>query len=266
MTILVQLENYYRKRGILSTNFRCKHAAECQGDLPSAPVDATRLCEVRNKFTEAHSAYVGVRYGDIFPRLLFVQLDLGTVLSDKDPGYNLASPESRTPEGLRKMRELMSERVMSGKAPMSPTVKGTNKLAAAILRGCSPEIQEDMWVSRFYARVNAVKCTMNKKRREQADDRLYDNCRERDYLRKEIEILSPDIIISMGEQAKKTVESVFHVSSEWTREQKVKLRDGKEAVWAPIYHPSSYGPYKKQEDDRNRLVERIRDFIASRDS
>ena len=264
MTILEELANHYREHGIWPVNspaFGCEHLAECRKSndgcdlLPITPLSATRSSPSswQNTFTPGHSAYAGVHYGDGVPRLLFVQLDLGTVLSKKDPGYNLVSPESRTPEGIRKMRELLLERVMNKEllAP-SPTVKGTNEVATAILREFSGDVPGDMRVSRFYSRVNAVKCTVNKKGRGQAGKCLYDNCRERNYLRGEINILKPAVIVTFGGKARRGVEHAFREDAIGQEScpgvRIIAPNSGPQIFWLHAYHPTAR--YRKGETMR----------------
>lgn len=267
MTILAELESHYRERGIWPANspaFGCGRLEECRKPkdrdepLSFTPLDATLSSPWRNTFTPGHSALVGARYEEAEPRLLFVALDLGTVLRDDDPDYNYVLPDNRGPAGIRRSHERMMRLVLSGKDPARrPTLKATSELARAILQDL-PGIPEGDDFMRFCARVNAAKCTMNKEKRAQADNRLYKNCRERNYLRGEINILAPDIIVSQGKQARLGVEHAFCVRGEWARWRSVKLESGKEAVWFPGYHPSSYGPYKRQEPQRNQFVKQIR--------
>ena len=253
MTILVQLENYYRERGIwpaAGADFGCEHLTECmipkgcEKPLDFTDPDATLSSKWRNTFTPGHSAYVGARYGDGVPRLLFVQLDLGTVLLETDPGYNLVSPESRTPEGIRKMRERLSKRIMNCDARPTSTVEGTNAMATAILRKFSKEVPDNIMASPFYARANAVKCTMNKDGREQADGHLYKNCQG--YLRGEIDRLSPAILVTHGGKARHAVERAFREEIRSGGIEKcaqpntfvIKTRDGRRMFWLNTYHPS----------------------------
>ena len=251
MTMLANLENYYRESGILSTAFQCKHERECRGHLPLTPESATSPQDAKNTFTKAKAAFVGDRYCECVPRLLFVSLDPGSALTDKDPGYNYILDESRSPEGVKKGELDRIRRNRLGKGLLSLRLHATNKMAALILGKPTDEVMC------FYAHVNTVKCSMNKKKREQADKRLFVNCRE--YLRGEIDILAPDVIITLGKEAKEGVARIFSVSPppQWAQEYKVVLRDGKEAVWFPSCHSSNYGLYKKQEEARNQFVKRI---------
>ena len=262
MTIPIQLESHYRERGIYPAtgpDFKCKHVADCRDEMPFTPLDATLSSPWRDTFTPGHSAMVGEYYEKASPRILFVALDLGTVLLDEDRDYSYVRPESRGPAAVRKNHERMVSLVLAGKSrARRPTLRRTNQLAEALLCGL-PGIPEKPGgdFMRFCARANAVKCCMNRANRAQAHKRLYENCRE--YLREEIEILAPDIIVSQGEMVKEAMEFAFSTSSEWAQEQTVTLRNGKKAAWFPSYHPSSFGPYKKQEERRNQFVHQVRE-------
>ena len=257
MTMLIKLADYYRECKILSCGFDCKHRVECQGDLKLTRPGSTDLKKIRDTFTQAKSALIGDRYGDEVPRLLFVSLDPGSVLMEegKDPDYSYVSAESRTPEGVQKGEIARAERIRARRAQPSPRLRETNKLAGCMLRKSAAE------AIHFYAHVNAVKCTMNKESSAEADKRLFRNCRE--YLRGEIDILAPDVIFTLGKQAKRGIEHAFSIEGEWACEQVVTLGSGKETAWFPSYHMSSYGPYKKQEQQRNQFVQAIRERFSN---
>ena len=263
MTMLVKLENYYRECGILSTDFRCKHLAQCQGCMPPTPADAKLPEDAENTFTEAKAAFVGEHYRECVPRLLFVSLDPGSALTSKDSEYNYISAESRLPEGVRQGEMDRAQRISHGKAKSSPRLRETNKLAALILGRPTAEVM------RFYAHTNAAKCNMNKPKRAEANILLFQNCRG--YLRGEIDILGPDVIITLGEEAKWGMSHAFGESSEFGGEQTISMPCGKQAIWFPIYSPSNYGRFYALLDDkwgpnREGLAKRIRDFISNRDS
>ena len=263
MTMLIKLENHYRGCGILSTAFSCKHESACRGGLELTSESATTLDETRGTFTPAKSAYVGEHYGDGVPRLLFVSLDPGTALSSKDRAYTYTANESRTPEGVQAGETARARRIDKYEALPSNRLRWTNRMAGRIF--C---MRDKADVMRFYAHVNAVKCTMNKKYNRKADGILFENCRE--YLRDEIDILSPDVIVTLGEEAKGGVEYAFSVESEWGREEIVRLSDGRESLWLPIYHPSNFGAFHKQRKseqwgpDWKKFAERVREFMSAR--
>ena len=255
MTMLTELEKYYRGCGIWPANssaFGCKHLDKCRRScgklLPFTSPDATELRRVQNTFTPGYSAFAGEEYGKDggVPRLLFVALDLGSVLRDDDRGFSFVKPEFRTPRGTWRVRNRIMERLMTGtdtadatgKTIRRWTVEGTNQMAACILGKSAPEVM------RCYAHVNAVKCTMNKKGRGQADGHLFMHCRN--YLRGEIDILSPDIIVTHGGKARMAVEFAFRDEARGDLIEKhgcpnafiINTRDGRRVFWLNAFHPS----------------------------
>ena len=274
MTALLQLENYYRKCGILSTDFRCRHLAECRGCLPPTPVDATTPKEAENTFTEAKAAFVGDRYCKCVPRLLFVSLDPGSVLKHSDPKYNHILPKSRTLSGVWEGNTRIMREIAKGKSIPRLRLDGTNQVAEAILRAFSG-IPQGEHAMRFYAHVNAAKCTTNKKGRKQADKELFKNCRE--YLRGEIDILSPDIIVTHGGKARRGVKHAFlRVTTAVVCKNALEIHpeNGKRLFWLHTYHPSSFGRPKfisqmEGTDGGPGLdgyAKLIHNFISNRDS
>ena len=262
--ILRDLREYYDKNKILSTNFDCKHLAKCQSCLPPTPVDATIPTDAEDTFTQAKAAFVGDRYCEHVPRLLFVSLDPGRVLTDKDSEYTYVLDENRSPDGVQKGEINRAQRIHNKQATPSTRLCWTNKMAERVL-----EKSIGSNIMRFYAHINAVKCTMNKKGSKQADDRLFEHCRE--YLLEEIDILSPDVIVTLGKQAKNGVASAFSIASKpaWGRDKAVSLPNGRTSLWLPIYHTSYFGGFHRQRNkewgpDWEQFIKRVREFMSSR--
>ena len=249
MTILIQLENYYRESGILSTDFRCKHLAKCRGCLRPTPVDATTPEEAEDTFTEAKAAFVGDRYCECAPRLLFVSLDPGGALKPNDPKYNYISPESRTLSGVWKGNARIMQCFIKGKSIPRPRLEGTNQVAEAILREF-PDIPQGEHAMRFYAHVNAAKCTTNKGGRKQANEELFKNCRE--YLQGEINALCPDIIVTHGGKARRGVKHAFRGSTieknAYPNVWVITPKSGSQIFWLNTYHPTAR--YRANETQR----------------
>ena len=257
MTMLANLENYYRECGILSTEFRCRHRAECikcqSCCKPLCPTQETEtdLLQIRNTFTEAKSAYVGKYYGETYPRLLFVSSDPGAAIYKRSNGnVCFVRAASRTPAAVQKRETTTDEDLKK-----SRHWKYTHVLANEILNLALPlsKLQD---ATLYFAHANAAKCTVNSAGKAEAPGQLFKNCKE--YLSGEIEILAPDIIITQGKWAKEGVEHAFSISSEWAREQVVTLDSGKKADWFPSYHPSNIYGYDKQEKQRTQFVEAAR--------
>ena len=232
--MLKKLENYYRRIGILSTEFSCEHLRECRGDSQN--------------FTEAKSAFIGEQYGELnLPRLLFISSDPGNAKTDVsletgEALISFASPENRTPESVRR---LVIERVRRGIKSPSQRAKSTNELARFILREFNSDVDEmdEEKLTQHFAHANSVKCCQNKKNHKQADGVLFRNCRG--YLRGEIEMLAPDILMYARKRRKEGVRFAFRNESqkEIHRMGAFEYRtpqNGKEFFWLQTPHPSSY--------------------------
>ena len=261
--LLVRLESHYRECKILSTEFACECECKCRRGLLLTPKSAPTPEEAEGTFTQAKSAYVGGCYENApalgIPRLLFVSSDPGAAVYHSRH-YNFASGESRTPASVRQI-EIEGLEGMGFKD--SRPWRCTHEMTRAIL-GLPISDSDLKKALPYFANVNAAKCCRNNKGKSETGNRaLFENCRP--YLRGEINVLAPDIIVSQGAWAKEGVEHAFSVSppSQWAREKTVTLRDGKRTVWFPSYHPSSYGPYKRQEEERNQFVKRMRDRFST---
>jgi uracil-DNA glycosylase len=95
---------------------------------------------------------------------------------------------------------------------------------------------------------------MNKKQRKKADAILFKNCRG--YLRGELEILSPDLLVTQGNEAKKAIKLLKESTSQIIDEFSsiIKL-NGKHIFWLHTYHPNNWGAFNKQRDyDKNNKV------------
>ena len=255
--MLKKLENYYRRIGILSTEFSCEHLRECRGDSQN--------------FTEAKSAFIGEKYGELnFPRLLFISSDPGGAkIRTKDGGeIDFMLPENRTPESVRR---LVIERVRRGIKSPSQRAKSTNELARFILREFNSDVDEmdEEKLTQHFAHANSVKCCENNSGKAEAKNKaLARNCRG--YLRGEIEMLAPDILITHGRKAEKGVRFAFHNESH----KEVALNAWEyttangEFFWLNTPHPSArYGIFKKQKNGKDGgpgwagYVKLIREFM-----
>ena len=229
--ISIELKSYLDSQGIAASNFNCKHYEECKGN--------------NDKFTEAKEAYIGTEYEkNRLPRVLFVSLDSGS--SD-------AEPEKRTMEAMRDWEQTECEPLTIE----TPHWYETHELAWRLLRKYDPSLQlKD--ICPYFAHTNSAKCCQNKDGRAQADNRLFENCRE--YLPKEIEILDPDIIVTQGEKARWVIEwgiykndsechkmaEPLEVRTEGCPESRIRGYSAnlisvgeKKVIWLSTYHPAA---------------------------
>lgn len=223
------------------------------------------------QFTKASSAYVGEKYesNESRCRLLFLSLDPGSDDSSDDTWprefrglwCSKDDPLRRTPEGMR-------AGVIKKDGVKRKWVHwyGTHCLAARILqeaaddpaRGRSREVckvLEDSKADRkekekklpdvtpYFAHANVVKCSIGKLKNAQAPTKMYRNCRG--YLRNEIPLLKPDIIVTQGNEAadslKLYVTELGNFSGGTDRCKRVFLCDH-EVLWIRTYHPR-YGRF-----------------------
>ena len=265
--LLVRLENYYRECGILSTDFRCRHECKCRGGLSVTPESATTQKEIVGSFTQAKSAFVGIRYGVGIPRLLFVSSDPGAAIYNRADGdsVSFAPAKSRTPSGVQN-REATTEYDLE----ISNHWKWTHKLTCAILNLRLPALED---ATPYFANLNAAKCTVNNAGNREAAA-LFKNCR--DYMPGEIEILAPNIIVAQGNKAQDGVRKFFrnkkaekNCLNAWT----VSLENGREIFWWHTAHPSSFGrpKFDRQMEGRDGgpgldgYIRMIHEFIRKRD-
>lgn len=234
------LEDFYRRSGILASDFRCAHADACRAGC--------------DNFTAAKSSFVSSGYesGEL-PRLLFLSLDAGDAYKDES---------KRTPLGVRELEE---------DRQLSTLRKGkhwylTHELAWYILR----EFKEDLQIETakgYFAHANSAKCSMGKSQNAMADYRLYENCRE--YLKPELDILRPDIVVTQGDRAKTSFLSTATVVERLGEFAAVVNLSGRRVFWLHTYHPRYFGGFyrqrKKKGDDALGWIEyagMIRKFIT----
>jgi hypothetical protein len=162
------LHQYYEQQEIaVGSKFRCPHSDECERAV------APKLLMGRGS-----EAYVGSRYGDRF-KIVVVGLDRGEGAED-------VWGRSSEIEGLP----------TDGKG-LNPQMKGTLVTLRAILR---EDECENIWTQ--FAMINAAKCCYGNRRT--VPDPLYCECSGFGF--GELSLLSPQIIVTQGKNAKKPVE------------------------------------------------------------
>jgi len=220
-TMLRRLSRYYEDKGILSTFFTCPHRTDCKGDCA--------------EFTGPKSAFVSTGYerGNL-PRLLFLSLDSG----DGDQ-----NDKNRLPETVREQEEVERDIFT---LPKNRHWYRTHELAWYVLSQFDPGIRlED--ARKHFAHANSAKCCMNKPGRKKAAAVLFRNCRK--YLRGELEILRPDVLVTQGAEAKEAVKSLDYKVLESIDEYASKVEmDGREIFWLHTYHPACWGRFNGQRD------------------
>lgn len=234
------LENFYRRSGILASDFRCAHADSCRKGCAD--------------FKEAKSTFISSGYeSGAIPRLLFLSLDAGDANEDQS---------KRLPLGIRVIEE---GRDVS-KLPKSRHWYRTHELAWYVLR----EFKESMALEEakvHFAHANSAKCSMGKAQNAMADNRLYENCRG--HLGPELEILRPDIVVTQGERAKTSFLSTATVVKKLDEFAAIVSLAGRTVFWLHTYHPRYFGGFYRQLDRQDgvamgwvRYASMMRQFIT----
>ena len=221
-TMFQRLRRYYEDNGILSTSFTCPHKEQCSAGS--------------QEFTGPKSAFVSTGYEDKssnLPRILFLSLDSGD--GDKND-------RNRLPEALRQQEEIERDVLALHKGKHWYR---THELAWYIFKRFDPGIRlED--AKRHFAHANSAKCCMNNSGRKKANAILFRNCRK--YLRGELEILSPDIIVTQGDEAKKAVGSFYEPLKCIDKYATIIRMNSRKVFWFHTYHPRCYGRFNRQRD------------------
>ncbi len=210
---IAKLERYYRDQGIHPLDFRCEFHSICSDG-----------CE---NFTEAKSSLIGSNYGARgLPRL---------VVLSADPGRGWSEPAARTLESIRSRHDSLDLET----APKNNHWYQTHELVASILSEFGSDMDAESAAGHF-AHVNAAKCSQNKHGKKQADSKLFRNCRR--YLRGELAILKPDIIVSQGGAAGNALDRTVDGIQTHKFEECAIVRFGqREAFWLRLHHPKAWG-------------------------
>lgn len=218
ISMFATLERYYKQNGILATSFSCRHKAECSSNCAT--------------FTGPKSAYVSSGYEQgLLPRLLFLSLDSG---SGKE------NDEHRLPSAVRMQEEELDVLAL----PKGKHWFRTHELAWYILRAFDPMLKVEE-AKKYFAHANSAKCCMNKPQKKKADNVLFRNCQG--YLKRELEILDPAIVVSQGNEAKNAILQLLECRLSTIDMYSAIIRlNGKEIFWLHTYHPSNWGAFNRQ--------------------
>ena len=218
MTAIELLQNalvkYYQAHQIDPDHFDCKYFCDCKGSCAD--------------FTEARMPGVGVGYGcEGMPRVLVVSLDPGDERRESsERGVCIMQPTDNVYQWHKNRHWYL-----------------THELVWRMLGPLRPGLELHQ-VPALFAHTNSAKCCMNKKENRQADSRLFINCRG--YMKGEMVVLDPDVVISQGDLARKAVRSAVTVKEErrcdgaghkcwWAC---VTMPSGRTGLWFHTYHPN----------------------------
>ena len=227
--MISQLRKYYRSKGILPQDFHCKHYKDCKRGNPN--------------FTKAKASFIGTEYEKAtLPRLLIISLD---------PGNSPKLKKKRSIRGVRKTNENMDVSSL----PKNRHWYRTHETAWILLH----KIFKDTYgkeinvedITPYFAHLNTCKCCVHNPGHKQANVRLFKNCRE--YIPREVEILNPDIIVTQGKLASKSIEDEFEVVKpsrgdikDYPCTYEVLRINWKKVFVFHTHHPSNYGTFYNQ--------------------
>ena len=237
--MLDELSHYYGAAGISALGFRCPMSARCSA-----------VCA---DFITAREAFVGSEYElGTLPRLLFVSLD---------PSFDLAEgdPARRT---LAAMRQWEESKVRSPGGGVGFPKMGhwyqTQKFAHELLlpvaraRRRTLPFQE---VHRYFAHTNSAKCKDAARGTCQGHRELFKNCRR--FIPGEVEVLSPDVLVTQGAPARASLKGAFEVLSRaeapngGAYSYEVILVGGRQVLKYTMSHPCAWqgGRYPREVRD-----------------
>lgn len=224
--MLLELDQYYRKQRISAVDFNCPNRSECSAG-----------CK-QGDFVTSREAFVGSQYEKgTLPRLLFIALDA----SDDWPG---PEPENRTLQAMRN-----EEPALCKPPPIARHWVETLKLAHQILEPIATaqlgrSIPLDQ-ICKHIAHTNSAKCKHSSMGRKQGKRVLFDKCRG--FIAGEVKILRPDILVTQGGWAHKSIGADFPPLRQEQmpdhREYGYKIIDfsGRKVIKFETVHPTAYG-------------------------
>jgi len=232
-TIRTELTEYYLTRGIHPEHFNCPNQAFC------------RKFAHKGKMTETKMSLVGSRYGDKYPRIVVLSLD--PPLGEKG---NFIRPKQRTTAYVAAITEAENYTENRPKVHWAMTQILVKDILC--LFGYKPivgaAVVQESYANRpienitpYFAHVNAAKCSMNKPDKGQANPNVHAIC-SRSYLRQELEILQPQILISQGKSANQILSNLLDKAGvEDNLPQVIGIRIGITSIlWLPMDHPSHH--------------------------
>jgi len=208
-SLMTRVSDYYQQQRISPAGlakFGCRHKPECRR--------VARENGGGEPFVCGRAAGISSGYERRVPRVLILSADWG-----RDRG---SSPRERELGAMRQRME--SEAHDPERSRRTSQWREECEIAKHVL-GCS--LRE---APTFMARTNSLKCCANMPNSRQAPQRMFDNCRE--YLRAEIELLSPDILVTQGERAQAVVENEFGRTIEFLRRWISNDRSGGIGKWS----------------------------------
>jgi hypothetical protein len=232
LSVHSHLTDYYLQKKIHPQQFNCPHQLFC------------RSFAYQNKMTETKMSMVGSRYGCEYPKIVVVSLD---------PPYgdqgDFTTPHQRFTEYVAAKSEADDYALNRPNTHWAATqiiVKDLlclfgyqAQLGAAVAteKYAGRPIEN---VSAYFAHVNVAKCSMNNLGKAQAHRKVHKICGD-SYLKAELAILEPDILVSQGKATNSIMADLFGAGyfqeADLPAVKKVQVGN-KTALWLLMRHPT----------------------------
>jgi hypothetical protein len=232
------LNEYYRRKQIHPEHFNCPNQFVC------------RKYAHQGNMTEAKMSMVGSLYGAGYPKIVVISLDppSGSKKS-KNERWEFLEPHQRTTDYISAVHEgddYDREIANPHWAMTQIIVKDILELwgyrakpgAAVVTESYSGRYKEN--VSAYFVHVNVAKCSMNNDGQRQAHEKVHAAC-SRLYLRGELVLLEPDILITQGAATNKILGRMLVgreiLVQELPKTEQVALGE-EQVLWMPMHHPT----------------------------
>ena len=233
------LNDYYRSKHIHPEDFNCMHQAVC------------RSFAEKGMMTETKMSMVGSQYGVKYPKIVVVSLDppSGKKKDNTNKRWEFITPKQRTTEYISSTHEKDDYTMDHANPHWAMTqiiVKDllviwdfkAKPYAAIVEESYSGRPIENM--SAYFAHVNVAKCSMNNSGQRQASAIVHHTC-SNTYLRQELVILEPDILITQGSTTNKILGQMLvgreSLVSDLPKTEEIRL-GGRQIMWMPMHHPT----------------------------
>ena len=253
-SMLEKLDRYYHEQGIPALGFNCKHRDACSavcapGQMVSVP-----------------ESYVGAEYeAGILPRLLFVSSDTN------NPEWLKDDPKMGT---LREIRKIMW-RDRNEPCHQKPHGHGhqTIDLARMLLAPYAKErlgkvIEFNDFVG-YIANVRSTRCKSLSVGTKEGNPLMFGNCMG--FLKGEIEVLHPDIIVTQGTRARNALWNIFQPSNgrvpmpgnphHKAFYEIIQLSEGHRTIKIVAWHPCAHWKSGEKEKFMDWAAKSVREFI-----
>ena len=233
------LNGYYHEKDIHPLKFNCPNQNLC------------RRYAYQGNMTKTKMSMVGSRYGEKYPKIVVVSLDppSGKTKEGANKRWQFITPQQRTTEYISSTHEKDNYAVDHANPHWAMTqiiVKDllvlwgyqAQPFAAIVPESYSGRPIEN--VSAWFAHVNVAKCSMNNAGQRQASKLVHQTCSDA-YLREELSILEPDILITQGAETNKILGKMLIGRDILVKDlptyEKITLGE-KQTLWLPMHHPT----------------------------